>query len=166
MPIATARGRHTPIGWRVDDLPSPSFLGRRVVEGSLAEIARYVDWTFFFTAWDLAGTFPAILDHPERGKAARELYEAGTALLDRIVRDGSLVARGVYGFWPAASEGDDVVLFTDETRSREHARFPMLRRQEEREGGEARRKADLGKKSGGADDFRLRGLAGGVHGGE
>ena len=61
----------------------------------------YIDWTFFFSAWELKGRFPAVLDHPQYGAAARELYDHARTLLDRIVRDRLLTPRGVYGFWPA-----------------------------------------------------------------
>ena len=71
-----------------------------------------------------------MLDHPQYGKAARELYEHGTALLDRIVAEKRLTANGVYGFWPANSEGDDIVLFEDDSRRVELARLPMLRQQD------------------------------------
>ncbi len=111
-------------------MPKPAFLGRRVIEDlSLEEIAGHIDWTFFFTAWELKGRFPKILDHPKYGEAARELYDHGQALLRRILDEKLLEARGVYGFWPAASDGDDIVLFEDETRSQEMLRFNMLRQQ-------------------------------------
>jgi 5-methyltetrahydrofolate--homocysteine methyltransferase len=132
--------------------PAPSFLGVRRVEVPLAELVPYIDWTFFFTAWELKGRFPAILDHPEQGAAARELYEHARTLLDQIVAREQLTARGVYGFWPAASDGDDIVVFDaghrdpfDSAQGRqgtgnpstslgagrtELTRFPMLRQQE------------------------------------
>jgi 5-methyltetrahydrofolate--homocysteine methyltransferase len=100
-----------------DDLPAPPFTGSRLAEPSLEALRGYIDWQFFFHAWELRGKFPAILDKP----AARELYEDAQALLDEIVRDEALEARAVYGFWPAHSEDDDIV--TD------GARFPMLRQQ-------------------------------------
>jgi 5-methyltetrahydrofolate--homocysteine methyltransferase len=83
----------------------------------------------FFSAWELKGRFPQILEHPEIGQAARELYAEGTALLDRIEKESLLTPQGVFGFWPANREGDDVVLFEDESRTKELARFPMLRQQ-------------------------------------
>ena len=122
LPYRIATERRTPIVWRQEDLPEPAFTGARVVEPDLAELRPYIDWTFFFTAWELKGRYPQILDHPRHGEAARELFEAANGLLDRIVADGSLSARGVYGFWPASAEGDDVVLS-------EGPRFPMLRQQ-------------------------------------
>ena len=78
---------------------------------SLGKLAEFIDWTFFFSAWGLKGRFPAILDHAEYGPAARELYDHARRLLRTLVEEGSLRARGVYGFWPAGSDGDDIVLF-------------------------------------------------------
>jgi 5-methyltetrahydrofolate--homocysteine methyltransferase len=122
LPYRIAIERRTPIVWRQDDLPTPAFTGTRVVQPDLAELRPYIDWTFFFTAWELKGRYPQILDHPRHGEAARELFEAANELLDRILADRSLSARGVYGFWPASAEGDDVVLS-------DGPRFPMLRQQ-------------------------------------
>jgi 5-methyltetrahydrofolate--homocysteine methyltransferase len=118
------------IDWRQETLPAPSFVGRRVVDVSLADLVPYIDWTFFFSAWELKGRFPAILDHPQYGAAARDLYSQATALLDRIVKDRLLTARGVYGFWPAASEGDDIVVYRDREHRGELTEFNMLRQQE------------------------------------
>jgi 5-methyltetrahydrofolate--homocysteine methyltransferase len=129
----TANAHRPSFPWRAEDVPTPEFTGRRVLENySLAEIARYIDWTFFFTAWELRGTFPAILQHPEQGEAARDLYQNATAMLDKIIADGSLQAQAVYGFWPASGEGNDIVLYTDETRTTERCRFPMLRQQQQK----------------------------------
>jgi 5-methyltetrahydrofolate--homocysteine methyltransferase len=117
--------------WGAAGLAPPPFLGRRAIDRvPLAELLPLIDWTFFFHAWELKGVWPKILEDPERGAAARELHEHATALLDRIVREESLAARAVYGYWPAASEGDDLVLFEDASRSSELVRFPMLRQQE------------------------------------
>ncbi|MFO0690213.1 MAG: methionine synthase [Myxococcota bacterium] len=110
--------------------PRPSFLGRRVVDDvSLEDLVPYIDWTFFFSAWDLAGKFPKILDDPKIGAAARDLYENGRRLLDEIVAKRWLTPRAVYGFWPARSVGDDIVLYEGEDLARERVRFPMLRQQ-------------------------------------
>jgi 5-methyltetrahydrofolate--homocysteine methyltransferase len=128
-PLADARARRLAIEWREEDLPRPAFVGRRGVEVGVDELVPCIDWTFFFAAWELKGRFPAILDHPRQGAAARELFAHARALLRRIADEKLLVPRGVYGFWPAASVGDDVVLFADEARSRELARFCMLRQQ-------------------------------------
>jgi 5-methyltetrahydrofolate--homocysteine methyltransferase len=125
-----ARENDTPIEWKSDEVPTPEFQGRRIVEDvSLQEIAKYIDWTFFFSAWDLKGKFPKILDSERYGAAARELYEHGQALLDRIVSEKLLTPRAVYGFWPANRDGDDIIVWDDEARSQERLRFHMLRQQ-------------------------------------
>jgi 5-methyltetrahydrofolate--homocysteine methyltransferase len=125
-----AKANRLRIDWDAADLPVPSFLGRREITVPLGELVPFIDWTFFFHAWELKGRVPAIFDHPQYGHAARDLYDNARALLDRIVTERLLVAKGVYGFWPAASDGDDLVLFADDSRRAEAARFPMLRQQE------------------------------------
>ena len=136
-PYALANERRPRISFEPGDVARPSFTGLRVEEDiPLADIVPYIDWTFFFTAWELPGRFPAVLDDPRHGAAARELYENGRALLDRIVREKKLVARAAYGLWPAQSEGNDIVFFDDEARSHEIARFSMLRQQAEKAEGE------------------------------
>jgi 5-methyltetrahydrofolate--homocysteine methyltransferase len=105
-----------------ESLPKPPFVGRKNIEPSIAELRQYVDWTFFFHAWELKGKYPAILDSPSQGAAARELFEHAQELLDEIQKKGWLRAKGVYGFWPARAEGDDVALDNG-------VRFPMLRQQ-------------------------------------
>jgi len=130
VPLLDARARAPRLDFDAASVSVPEFTGRRVLaEVPLAELAALIDWTFFFTAWEFKGRFPAILDHPTQGAAARELFENGRALLRKLIDGGELHARGVYGLWPAWSEGDDLVLFDDESRSRERARFPMLRQQ-------------------------------------
>jgi 5-methyltetrahydrofolate--homocysteine methyltransferase len=116
LPLAQARENRLRVSF--DDLPVPEFTGRRVVEPELATLREYIDWQFFFHAWELKGKYPAILDQP----AARELFDDAQRLLDEIVSDNLLLARGVYGFWPAGSGGDDVVLG-------EGTRFSFLRQQ-------------------------------------
>jgi 5-methyltetrahydrofolate--homocysteine methyltransferase len=118
LPIEAARANAHRVSH--DDLPVPAFVGVNVVEPELSVLREYVDWQFFFHAWDLKGRFPAILDNP----AARELYDDAQELLDEIVRDGSLTARGVYGFWPASSDGDAIVVQDDN-----NTRFEFLRQQ-------------------------------------
>jgi 5-methyltetrahydrofolate--homocysteine methyltransferase len=130
LTLATARANRLKIDWAKADLPVPCFLGRREVTVSLADLVPFIDWTFFFHAWELKGRVPAIFDHPEYGAAARDLYENAQALLRRIVDNRLLTARGVYGFWPAASAGDDIVLYSDEARDQPLLRFNMLRQQE------------------------------------
>ncbi len=130
LTYADAKANRLKIDWNAADLPVPAFLGRRDVTVPLATLVPYIDWTFFFHAWELKGRVPAIFDHPEYGDAARELYDNAQALLHRIIKERLLEARGVYGFWPAASDGDDIVVFADESRGTELTRFPMLRQQE------------------------------------
>src|SRR3989441_963940 len=105
-----------------DSVPKPPFTGRKVIEPAIAELREYVDWTFFFHAWELKGKYPAILDSAAQGAAARELFGHAQELLDEIQANRWLQARGVYGFWPARADGDDVALDNG-------VRFPMLRQQ-------------------------------------
>jgi 5-methyltetrahydrofolate--homocysteine methyltransferase len=125
LPYVEARANRTPIVWHQRDLAAPAFTGTRVVEASIETLRPYIDWTFFFTAWELKGRFPAILDHPAHGAAARELYENANEQLDELVADGRISARGVYGFWPANADGDDLVL----EAGADGVRFHMLRQQ-------------------------------------
>ena len=129
LTFAEANAKRLVVDFKPEDVPQPAFLGVRTVDADLAELARYIDWTFFFTAWELRGRFPAILDHPEQGPAARELYANARKLLDDIIAGKKLRARGVYGFWPAAADGNDVVLYADPGKTREVVRFAMLRQQ-------------------------------------
>ena len=118
------------------DLPVPAFTGVRAIEPSLSELRELIDWTFLFLAWELKGKFPAILEQP----VARELYDDANAMLDTIIADGSLRARGVYGFWPARAEGDDIVLDVHNGESVHNGvRLPMLRQQTVKPDGRANR---------------------------
>jgi 5-methyltetrahydrofolate--homocysteine methyltransferase len=100
----------------------------------LAEIVPYIDWSPFFMAWELPGKYPAILDDARTGPEARKLFADAQALLRRVVEQKQLTAHAVYGFWPANAAGDDILVYTDESRTAEAARLPMLRQQWEREG--------------------------------
>ena len=126
-----ARANRLRLDWRGEDLPRPERLGLQVLSDfPVVDLVPYIDWTFFFVAWELKGRFPRILDDPEKGPAARELYDNARRLLDEIVEQGSIRARAVWGLWAANSVGDDVVLFADDGRTSELVRFPMLRQQE------------------------------------
>ena len=118
VPLETARANPDRVEFA--ELPEPPFEGRRIVEPTVAELRPYVDWQFLFHAWDLKGRFPAILDQP----AARELYDDAIELLDQLEAEEALRPIGVYGFWPAHAEGDDIVM--------DGTRLPMLRQQGER----------------------------------
>jgi 5-methyltetrahydrofolate--homocysteine methyltransferase len=130
LSIEQARANRLRIEWAQEDIPVPAFLGTRRVDVAVADLVPFIDWTFFFHAWELKGRVPAIFEHPQYGHAARELYDNAQELLQQIAADGSIRAAGVYGFWPAASDGDDIVLYTDASRRAEQLRFNMLRQQE------------------------------------
>ncbi len=131
VPYAKARQQRLAIDWRPEDLARPEFFGARALKDfPLAELVPYVDWTFFFHAWELRGKFPQILDHPAYGKAARDLFADAKKLLDRIIAERLLTANAAYGFWPANADGDDVIVWADVARSRELVRLNFLRQQE------------------------------------
>ncbi len=130
VPYSEAFAGRFKTDWAAIEIPKPSFIGTRAfADYSLEELAGYIDWQPFFWAWELRGKFPDILDHPQHGAEARKLYADGKKLLDEIIKHRWLKARGVYGFWPAASLGDDVLVYEDETRTAEIARFHFLRQQ-------------------------------------
>jgi 5-methyltetrahydrofolate--homocysteine methyltransferase len=136
LPLDQARARKPSFALDQAALPTPSRLGlERIDDQPLGELVDYIDWTFFFHAWELKGRFPAILEHPEKGAAARELYENARTLLARIIDEKLLRASAAFGLWPAASEGDDIVFFTGEERDTPIARFCMLRQQSDHEDG-------------------------------
>jgi 5-methyltetrahydrofolate--homocysteine methyltransferase len=126
LPLRQARANAERLDFA--DLPVPAFTGSRIVQPDLATLAELIDWQFYFSAWELRGKFPAILDRPE----ARELFDDAQLLLTEIVAGGLLHARGGYGFWPAHSDGDDVVIEGG-------PRFPMLRQQAARSDGRPNR---------------------------
>jgi len=120
LTLGEARAKRAQLDF--SDLPTPPFTGTRVVEPKLSELREFIDWTFFFHAWDLKGKFPAILNSPTYGASARDLYSNAQELLNEIETKGLLRAKGVYGFWPAQADCDDIVLDNG-------VRFPMLRQQ-------------------------------------
>jgi 5-methyltetrahydrofolate--homocysteine methyltransferase len=123
--------------WATAPIETPEFLGTRTLESvPLAELVPYIDWSPFFMAWELKGKYPAIFDDPTVGDEAKRLFADATRMLDEIVRDRSLTAKGVYGFFPANSDGDDIVLYTDDSRTKEFGRVHTLRQQWERKGQE------------------------------
>jgi 5-methyltetrahydrofolate--homocysteine methyltransferase len=129
LPWPAAHANRARFAWSDQGIARPAFTGARLLDDvRLEDLVPYIDWTFFFAAWELKGRFPAVLDHPQYGGAARELYDHARTLLDRIVRDCLITPRGVYGFWAANTEGEDIVLAGGPT-------FNMLRQQEEMSAG-------------------------------
>ena len=134
VPYAQALENRFPTDWSSVQIDTPSFTGTRVLEDySLEKLVEYIDWSPFFQAWELRGKYPKIFEDPDVGPEAKKLYDDARRLLDDIVGNKRLTAKGVYGFWPAASDGDDVIVY-NEDRSSEVLRFPMLRQQWERKG--------------------------------
>lgn len=154
VPIAKARDNgfqpqqaHVPV--------KPSFLGTKVFDDyNLAELRDYIDWTPFFQSWDLHGRYPAILTDKVVGEAATALFEDAQAMLDKMIAEKWLTAKAVIGFWPAARDGDDVVVYEDDTRSNERARLHTIRQQMERKNRRANfALADFIEPIGGAHDY-------------
>jgi len=124
--------------WSTVDLPKPAFTGPRVLDDyPLDDLVAYVDWSPLFMAWELRGKYPRIFDDAKVGEQARRLFDDAQRLLERIVAEKWLRARGVYGFWPAAAEGDDILLYRDDDRQVELARLHTLRQQWQRKGQDA-----------------------------
>ncbi|HZO87089.1 MAG TPA: methionine synthase, partial [Chthonomonadaceae bacterium] len=128
--LEEARRRRTPIDWATADIPQPSFLGVRVLDNyPLEELVPYIDWSPFFHTWGMTGRYPAILDDPAQGEEAKKLFAEAQEVLDLILREKALRASGVYGFFPANSVGDDIELYTDESRSHALTTLHTLRQQ-------------------------------------
>jgi 5-methyltetrahydrofolate--homocysteine methyltransferase len=116
--------------WTTYEPPAPSFIGTRTYEAwDLADLARHIDWSPFFASWELIGRYPQILEDDVVGEAAVSLFADAQAMLQQIIGEQWFTAKGVVGFWPANSDGDDIVLYTDETRTTELARLHSLRQQ-------------------------------------
>ena len=150
IPYEEAFAKRFATDWSSVEINAPTFIGTKTIgnvaendwtsgsEGdspvSLETLSRYIDWTPFFMSWELHGKYPKILEDKVVGEEAKKLFADAQNMLARIIDEGLLQARGIYGFWPAASEGDSVILYTDETRSKELTRFHMLRQQWQRKG--------------------------------
>jgi 5-methyltetrahydrofolate--homocysteine methyltransferase len=139
VPYAEAYARRFATDWKTVDIPTPAFLGTKVLDDyPLAELVPFIDWSPFFMTWELKGKYPRIFEDPIVGTEAKKLYDDARQLLDRIIREKLLTARGVYGFWPANSIRDDVLVLRDVNADLSAAasvlKFPMLRQQWEREG--------------------------------
>jgi 5-methyltetrahydrofolate--homocysteine methyltransferase len=151
-PYAEAKAKRFATDWTAVDLPRPSFLGTRVLESvpqpvasslrpsassfSLSALLPFIDWSPFFQTWELKGKYPRIFEDPAVGAEARRLFDDARALLERVVAENLLQARGVYGFFPANSSGEDIVVYADESRGAGRARFHGLRQQWRRKGQE------------------------------
>jgi 5-methyltetrahydrofolate--homocysteine methyltransferase len=128
-----AKRRKFAIDWATADIATPERIGSFLEDPvPLAEIVEVFDWTPFFHAWELRGVFPKILTHEQHGTEAKKLYDDARRLLDDLVENQRVHARGVWGVWPAASTGEDVRLFTDETRKDVLTTFHFLRQQKEK----------------------------------
>jgi 5-methyltetrahydrofolate--homocysteine methyltransferase len=139
LTLAAARANRFPADWSVYKPPRPSFTGVRVFRGyDLAELVAYIDWSPFFSTWELNGRYPAILDDNKVGREARALFADAEAMLKRIVGEKWLTANAAVGFWPAAAEGDDIHLFTDESRMARLGVLHTLRQQIARDPGRDR----------------------------
>ncbi len=130
-----AFNRRFATNWKSIDIPTPEFTGLKVLDDySLKKIRDYIDWSPFFLTWSLQGKFPKIFDDETIGEEARKLYDDANVMLDKIIAEKWLTAKGVYGFWPANSERDDIIIYDPENEHKELMRFPMLRQQWERKG--------------------------------
>ena len=130
LPLAKARANSQKIDWDAYQPKTPSFLGTRVFQNwDLAELAEYIDWTPFFQTWEMKGVYPKILDDERQGEAARALFADAQAMLAKVIAEKWFAPKAVVGFWPAGVVGDDIRLFTDETRATERAAFFTLRQQ-------------------------------------
>ncbi len=136
VPLAKARANALALDWSAYRPATPSYLGARVFDCSdLADLARFIDWTPFFQTWELKGRYPALLDDPEQGEAARALWDDAQAMLMRIIDERWFKPKAVVGFWPAARAGDDIELFADEARAARIATLFTLRQQIARRDG-------------------------------
>ncbi|BBO35110.1 methionine synthase [Lacipirellula parvula] len=155
-PYAEAKSKRLVTDWKTVDVPRPAFIGARVLSSAptaavlgsngddvaavkkvdLSELRAYIDWSPFFMTWEMKGKYPKIFKDPNLGTEAKRLFDDANALLDRIIDEQLLEARGVYGFWPAAADGEDIIVYADNTRTAERTRFHGLRQQWRRKGQE------------------------------
>jgi 5-methyltetrahydrofolate--homocysteine methyltransferase len=134
--MSEARARAPELDFETYQPPKPAFTGVRAFNDyDLNELVDYIDWTPFFISWDIAGKYPAIFDDPKRGEAARTLFDDAQKLLKKMIEDKRITARGVIGFWPANRRGDDIVVYTGESRTEELTTLHHLRQQDEKAPG-------------------------------
>jgi 5-methyltetrahydrofolate--homocysteine methyltransferase len=155
LSLQAARANASKFDWRGYVPPRPSFIGTRVIENQpIAELLPYIDWTPFFQTWELSGKFPALLDDPKAGEAARGLYKDAQAMLKTIVDENWLRAEALVGFWPANADGDDILVFGDESRAQPISVLHTLRQQLSRREGRANMAlADFVAPRGAAKDY-------------
>ena len=136
LTLADARRDRFAIDWPEYTPPAPTFLGTRTFKNyPLKELVDYIDWTPFFAAWEMVGTYPLLLDSPKYGEAARTLFDDAQKMLAEIVDGDWLTANGVIGFWPANADGDDILVYADEKRKKVTTTFYSLRQQMARASG-------------------------------
>jgi 5-methyltetrahydrofolate--homocysteine methyltransferase len=136
IPLADARQRRLQIDWAAYTPPKPHLLGVKSWQNfPIAQLRSFIDWTPFFTAWELSGKFPRILDDPKVGQSATQLYNDAQAMLDRIIAENWLTAKAVIGLFPAHSVGDDVIVYADESRAERLTAVHCLRQQMEKPPG-------------------------------
>ncbi|SEO75680.1 methionine synthase [Aquisalimonas asiatica] len=134
--IDKARENRTPVDWDAFEPVTPKQLGLQVLDDyPLEELTRYIDWTPFFKSWELAGSYPKILEDEVVGEHARKLFEDAKVMLEQMVNEKWVTARAVFGLWPANAVGDDTVLYTDDARTEELATLHHLRQQSEKPEG-------------------------------
>jgi 5-methyltetrahydrofolate--homocysteine methyltransferase len=137
LSIAEARANRMPIDWASAEIAQPEKQGLIVFDNiPLNELMTYIDWSPFFHAWDLRGRYPGILSDPEIGTQAIELYHDAQVVLEKIVKEKIFRVRGVLGFWPVNSVGDDIELYSDTERSEVVGKFHMLRQQHKKPAGQ------------------------------
>ena len=136
LPLVKARANAFKPDWTSYEPPRPLFTGTRVFRTyDVAELVPYIDWTPFFQTWELRGRYPAILDDEKQGEAARQLFDDAQAMLARVVEEHWFDPKAVIGFWPANSVGEDIKLYTGESRTEELATLFTLRQQLSRRDG-------------------------------
>jgi 5-methyltetrahydrofolate--homocysteine methyltransferase len=130
LPLSRARANAFKPDWTRYEPPKPRLRGTKTFENfDLARLSRYIDWTPFFQTWELKGRYPAILEDAKQGEAARQLFEDAQRMLDQIITERWFNPKAIIGFWPANAVGDDIRLFTDDTRTEERATLFTLRQQ-------------------------------------
>ncbi|MHA6346008.1 methionine synthase [Roseivivax sp. CAU 1761] len=135
VPLPAARANRFDGGWDGYTPPAPQTTGLTVIDDmSVADLVAFIDWTPFFQTWEMRGVYPQILDDPAKGPAARELFDNARAMLDQIAAENWFAPRGVVGLWPANSDGDDILVWEDESRETLRARLAQLRQQGQKSG--------------------------------